>query len=128
MNYKETMIAQTEQAIDTKRKKRKELEEEVEQLETDEAEARAFLQFLKTGTAPAMRNGKRVVSKEEFLEAVEAAGVNGQEFTPGDIAELVGAPASALAGRLKRAAGMGEDVEMVSAGGPGIPSRFKLKT
>lgn len=127
MSYKDNMIATTEQAINAKRSKRKQLQEEIELLEAEENEARAILQLLKTGTAPAMRNGKRVVSKEEFGEAIQAAGVNGQEFTPGDLAELLGVPAAPLAGRLKRYAGEGQMVVMVAAGGPGIPSRFKVK-
>jgi uncharacterized protein (DUF3084 family) len=127
ISYKDGMIAQTEQAINAKRKRRRELEEEIQTLEQEENEARAILQLLKTGSAPAMRNGKRIVSKEEFTEAVEAAGANGAEFTPGDIAELLGDAAGAIAGRLKRTAGTGELVVMVSAGGPGIPSKYKLK-
>lgn len=128
MSYKDTAIQQAEQAIDSIRKRRRNLEAEIAEMEQNENEARAVLQLLKTGNAPTTRNGKRVVSKEEFLEAVGAAGVNGQEFTPGDIAELTGAPASGFAGRLKKAAGQGEHVVMVAAGGPGIPSKFKLKT
>lgn len=127
MAYKDDMIATTEQAINSKRKRRKQLETEIATLEAEENEARAILQLLKTGTAPAMRNGKRVVTKEEFLEACEAAGANGGVFTPGDVSELLGMAGGAVAGRLKKAAGMGEGVVMVSAGGPGIPSQFKLK-
>lgn len=127
MSYKDQAITNAEQAIDAKRKRRKALEEELLEIEQEESEARAVLQLLKTGNAPTMRNGKRVVSKEEFLEAIEAAGDSGQEFSPGDVAELVGAAAGPIAGRLKRAAGEGIHVVMVTPGGPGIPSKFKLK-
>lgn len=127
MSYKDSMIQQAEQAIDTKRKKRKQLQEDIELLESEENEARAILQLLKTGSAPQMRRGKRVVSKEELLEAISAAGVDGQEFSPGDLAELLSAPASSLAGRLKRYASEDMHVVMVSPGGPGIPSKYKIK-
>lgn len=127
-SYKDEAIANAERAIDSKRKRRKQLEVEIAELEQEENEARAVLQLLKTGTAPAMRNGKRLISKEELLEAIEAAGVNGQEFTPGDVAELVGMTGGAMAGRLKKLAGTGETVTMIAAGGPGVPSRFKIKS
>lgn len=128
MSYKDTAIQQAEQAIDSIRKRRKNLEAEIAEMEQNENEARAVLQLLKTGNAPQMRNGKRVISSEEFLEAVGAAGVDGQEFTPGDIAELLGTSSTSMASRLKRHATDDMYVEMVAAGGPGVPSKFKLKT
>jgi chromosome segregation ATPase len=127
VSYKEEAIANAEQAINRKRQRRKQLETELAELEQEENEARAVLQLLKTGSAPAMRNGKRIVTKEELLEAIQAAGIDGQEFTPGDIAELVGDGASTVAGRLKRMATNDEVIVMVAAGGPGIPSKYKMK-
>lgn len=127
MSYKEEAIGNAEQAINRKRQRRKQLEAELATLEQEENEARAVLQLLKTGNAPQMRNGKRIVSKEELLEAIQAAGIDGQEFTPGDIAELIGDGSSTVAGRLKRMASNDDGVVMVSAGGPGIPSKYKMK-
>lgn len=121
------MILKAEEAVNQQRKRREVLEKEISFVNAKEEEARAVLQLLKTGSAPQMRNGKRMVSKEEFLEAVGAAGVNGQVFKPGEVAELLGMQSGHVAGRLKKMASNDEAVVMVESGGPGIPSKFKLK-
>lgn len=127
MGYKDDAIASAEQAINAKRKRRQQLQSEIAELEVEESEARAVLQLLKNGSAPKMRGGKRIVDRKEFVEALEAAGHGDTVFTPGDVAELLGLNSTSTAGRLKRMAGQGDLIEMVEAGGPGIPSKFKLK-
>jgi hypothetical protein len=126
-SFKAQMIQEAEKAVNYQRKQREILQEELELIDAKEQEARAVLQLLKTGSAPSMRNGKRLVSKEEFLEAIQAAGVDGQVFKPGDLAELLGMNSGHVAGRLKKMAGNDDTVVMVEAGGPGVPSKYKLK-
>jgi hypothetical protein len=126
-SYKDTLLIQIEGQINSLRKKREQLEGDLREATANEDEARALLQTLKTGNGPKMRGGKRIISQAEFTEALEAAGHNGTVFTPGDVAGLLGVPSATAAGRLKRNAGDGVLVEMVEAGGPGIPSKFRLK-
>lgn len=127
MTFKEDMILSAEKAIDSKRKRRAQLEEEIAALEVEENEARAVLQLLKNGTAMKMREGKRLVGREEFVEAVQAAGHDGTTFSPTDVSDLLGMNNSSAAGRLKKMAKANDLVETVEVGGPGKSSIFRLK-
>src|SRR4051812_41180907 len=84
-NLKASLIHQTERAIDGLRKRRAELEPELERIDRELEEGREMLQLLKTGEISVpQKQPKRQINASYALEVLDALD---DEFTTHDYAE-----------------------------------------
>jgi response regulator of citrate/malate metabolism len=70
MSLKESLIHQTEQAVDSLRKRRASLEAELEVIAVEEREARDMLQFLKVGKPPVQNKDRH--TEDSVLQVIES--------------------------------------------------------
>jgi serine protease inhibitor len=98
-NLKAHLISQTEHVIDGLRKRRAEIEPELQHIDRELNEAREMLQLLKTG-AVVVPQSKRVQINESY--AREVLDALDSEFTTHDFAEAADISNSAAAAWLKR--------------------------
>lgn len=90
MGFKENMIHEAEVAINSKRERRAQLEDELSTIDTEMEEARAILQLLRTGKVTPQNDHKRnVTTVEEYQDAFRVLGENGKTFVAADLAELL---------------------------------------
>lgn len=123
---KDQMIIKAEEAVNQQRKRREILEDELSLINAREQEARDLLALLKTGAVPTTNGKPRSPTNEEFVEALEAAGADGETFTSATVGDLLGMTANAASQRLRKGIGA-ERVTVVKPGGPGIQTIYKLK-
>lgn len=90
MSYKETAIAEAERVINVKRARRTDLEQELAEVQSEEDEARAVLQLLRTGKVTTSTSKRSMTSVEEYRDAFRILGEDGEEFGAGDLAKLLG--------------------------------------
>lgn len=106
MSLKESLIQQTEQAVNGLRKRRETLEMELAEIESEEKEAREMLQFLKNGSMPQPGKQKRKqINRGYALEVLDAMD---NEFTTYEFAETLEISNDAAANWAKRFMDEGE--------------------
>jgi hypothetical protein len=99
-NLKASLIHQTERAIDGLRKRRAELEPELELIDRELEEGREMLQLLKTGAINVpQRQPKKQINASYALEVLDALD---SEFTTHDYAEAAEITKNAAANWCKR--------------------------
>lgn len=87
MSLKESLIQQTEQAVNSLRKRRETVELELEEINSEEKEAREMLQFLKSGsTSQIQQVQRRQINQSYALEVLDAMD---NEFTTHEFAETL---------------------------------------
>lgn len=86
MSLKESLIQQTEQAVDGLRKRRETVELELQIINSEEKEAREMLQFLKNGSQVLSGSRQKQITKAYALEVLDAMD---NEFTTHEFAETL---------------------------------------
>lgn len=115
MSYKEDAIRNAEFVIDAKRKRRLELETELEECQLEEDEARAVLQLLRTGKIAAR---KVMANHDDYMAAIDT---HPHAFTKDSIAELTGATPQSASQKLRKLELAG-DIMVKHARGTGYPT------
>lgn len=119
MSFKETMIQQAEAAINSKRERKAQLEDELSTIDTEMEEARAILQLLRTGKVST--NGKRRLNSHgDYMAAIDSFE---DTFTKNDVAELMGLTTEAAGQKLRAM----NEIEVVQERSPGIPTAIYRK-
>lgn len=92
MSLKDSLIQQTEQALDGLRKRNQEMRERLTQGETEEQEAREMLYFLKNGSAPPLpsKNGAKTRQLLNYDDALAGLDAMPTQFTTHEFADCLG--------------------------------------
>lgn len=125
MSLKESLIQQTEQAVDGLRKRRMTLERDLEIARVEEEEARTMLALLKNGRAPVREDNRKLLRLDDVLAILSELP---EEFMSSDMAEALDSTGPTANQWCKRLVKTGH-AEMVRQGTSGSsPSIFRKVT
>jgi Fic family protein len=130
MAFKDRMVQEAERAIDSARKRRMELQDELAEVQGTEDEARAILQLLKSGKVVTADYGasKSMRSHEDYLEAIRVLIEDKGDFDAEELANLMEVTKGAATQKMKTLREEGFIAVSVERK-PGIPrTRYKFAT
>lgn len=122
MSLRESLLRQTEQAVDEVRKRRVDLEAELQVVQAEEDEAREMLRLLKNGALPPDKKEKPKLRQEDVLAILPDMPM---EFKASDLAEVLDCTQAAASAWCKVLVKTGNLMVKVP-GGPGSkPTVFR---
>lgn len=123
MSLKESLIQQTENAVDNLRKRRQTVELELEVINSEEREAREMLQFLKNGRPMSdnKTSGRKLLRWDDIFAILPEMS---EEFTSREFADALGCSTNAAQLWLNKLIAS-EHLVKIKQGGSGVLSLYR---